>query len=858
MALSPMMKHYLQVKEKYKDCILFYRLGDFYEMFFDDAVKVSNLLDLTLTGKDCGLSERAPMCGIPFHASEIYISKLVALNEKVAICEQLTEPNGKGLVERDVVKVVTAGTVTNDELIDDKTNNFLASVYYADNSLALSWVDITTGEFFAKSFVKGKETEELFNQLVKINPAEIICNTKAVVFNDLPLVVHGVLPKFNGILDSFFTYFNARQTLLHHFNVLSLEHFNIENEKDVVSSCGALISYLNDTQRHGLINIDRIRLLNNDAFMMLDINAIRNLELVKTLRDGKKYGSLLWVIDKTKTSMGARKLQSYLLSPLLDKDKIGYRLNGVDDFYKNTLVRQSVFETLGYIKDIGRICGKISNGNLAPKDCLALKTSLEVLPKIKFNLSGMPSEFVNDIISNIVDFSDLITLLDKAIEEKLPANIKDGGYIKSFFNDELDKYRNYFANGKQLIAKLEAKERERTGAKTLKIGYNRVFGYYIELTNSLKSLAPYDYERRQTLAGAERYVTKELKELEVNILSSEEKALRLEAKIFNDIKDVLVANIKDLQKTAEALSELDVLISLATVAKENNYVKPIITDSDKPLNIVEGRHPVVEQLSKNIFIPNDTFLDNSENRTMILTGPNMAGKSTYMRQTALIVLLAHIGSFVPSKYAEIPIVDKIFTRVGASDNLISDQSTFMVEMTEVADILVNATEKSLLILDEIGRGTSTYDGLSIAWAVVEYLNNQIKAKTMFATHYHELTELENKINGIKNYKVVVKESDKGIIFLRKIMRGGANKSFGIEVAKLAGVSSLIIERAKDILKQLENNDINFVNRKENEEIKVENSEIINMLNELDINVLSPIEALNILSKLKDTVKENNK
>ncbi|MBQ9513544.1 MAG: DNA mismatch repair protein MutS [Clostridia bacterium] len=855
MAISPMMKHYLQVKEQYKDCILFYRLGDFYEMFFDDAVKVSNLLDLTLTGKDCGLSERAPMCGIPFHAAEIYIAKLVALNEKVAICEQLSEPNGKGLVERDVVKVVTAGTVTNNELIDDKTNNFLASVYYSDNSISVSWVDITTGEFFAKSFKGENLSEELFNELVKINPAEIICNKNALSFNESPLIIHGVLPKFNGVLESFFTFSNARQTLLNHFNVLTLEHFNIEDDKDVISSCGALISYLNDTQRHGLINIDRIRLLNDNSFMTLDINAIRNLELIKTIRDGKRYGSLLWVIDKTRTSMGARKLQSYLLSPLLDIGKINYRLNGVEDFYKNTLVRQSLYETLGDIKDIGRICGKISNGNLLPRDCLALKNSLALLPKIKFNLSGMQSEFVNDIINNLVDFSELINLLDRAIDDKPPTNMKDGGYIKPYFDDELDKCRNYYENGKQLIAQLEAKERERTGAKTLKIGYNRVFGYYIELTNSFKSLAPYDYERRQTLAGAERYITKELKDLEINILSSEEKALRLEAKIFNDIKDVLIKNINDLQKTSEALSELDVLISLSTVAKENNYVKPIMVDSEKPLNIVDGRHPVVETLSKNIFIPNDTFLDNAENRTMILTGPNMAGKSTYMRQTALIVLMAHIGSFVPCKYAEIPLVDKIFTRVGASDNLISDQSTFMVEMTEVADIILNATSKSLLILDEIGRGTSTYDGLSIAWAVVEYLNNTVKAKTMFATHYHELTELENRIEGIKNYKVVVKETEKGIVFLRKIVRGGANRSFGIEVAKLAGVSSSIIDRAKNILKQLENSDINYKPTNEKEETNTNNDKLNEIIEGIDINVISPIEALNILSELKEVYKK---
>ncbi len=855
MALSPMMQHYLQVKEKYKDCVVFYRLGDFYEMFFDDALKVSRLLDLTLTGRDCGLSERAPMCGIPFHAAEVYISKLVSIGEKVAICEQITEPNGKNLVERDVIKVVTAGTVTNNELIDEKSNNFLCSVYSEKSDLFAAWADITTGEFYVQSFTADDAANEISDALVKINPAEIIANGETVrIFNESPLVKHGVLPKFSEFTDSEYRFAIAEQNLKNQLGVSSLASFGID--KGSVCAAGALIAYLKETQKHSLKNIDTVKCLNGSDYMMLDANAIRNLELVRTLRDAKRFGSLLWLLDKTRTSMGARKLQSWILSPLGSVDKINYRLDGVEGLYKNTLIRESLNYLLSSVKDIERITGKISNGNLMPKDCVALYKSLEIIPNIKFQLSGIDSAFIMSIVNRMGDFSDMVKLLSSAIETDPPANMKDGGYIKSGYNKELDELRSVSKNSKNLISELENSERERTGIKTLKIGYNRVFGYYIEITNSFKHLAPYDYVRRQTIANAERFVTDKLKELEVKILYSEEKSLSLENELFKEIKNYLSEKIDCLKAAADAVSDLDVLLSLATVARENGYIKPHMTSSDRALDIKGGRHPVVEAISKQKFIPNDCLLDGDENRTMIITGPNMAGKSTYMRQTALIVLMAHIGSFVPADSAQIPLTDKIFTRVGASDSLISDQSTFMVEMAETANILFNATKNSLLILDEIGRGTSTFDGLSIAWAVVEYITLKIKAKTMFATHYHELTELEKIMQGVKNYKIAVKEYQGNIVFLRKIMRGGTNKSFGIEVAELAGVNKTVTSRAKEILKKLEKSDITKDNAADSGEIDIKTlSETEKIIKELDVNNLSPMQAFNILIDLYEKVKD---
>lgn len=857
--LSPMMQQYIQTKENYKDCIVFYRLGDFYEMFFDDAIKASSLLDLTLTGRDCGLEERAPMCGVPYHAADEYIAKLVSLGEKVAVCEQLTEPKKGEIVKRDITRIVTAGTITNDELIDNRTNNFICCVYATDVGSSLAWADITTGEFFAKEFILENYLNDLTDELVKISPAEIICNDLAgEYFNNSPLVTHGVFPKFNVYVKSEFDKNICIDTLKNQFNLANLSSiFANENSLDI-NSTGALLSYLKATQKHALINIKNIKIEKLNDFLMLDANATRNLELVKTLHDGKKYGSLLWVLDKTKTSMGARKLSSWILHPLNDKRKIDLRLDGVSALYQSTLIRQSLADLLSSIKDIGRLSGKISNGNLMPGDCVALRESLAVLPSVKFQLSAMNSKYLSDIYDRLLDFSDVVELLNNAIDDKPPATTKDGGYIKVGFDLELDKIRSIGKNSKVYLNELENREKERTGIKNLKISYNRIFGYYIEVTNSFKDKVPYNYIRRQTIANAERFITDELKDLESKILSSEEESLKMETRIFASIKEFLSKKITDFITTADAIAELDVLNSFATVARANSYVRPNILTDDGVINIVDGRHPVVEAVSKQKFVPNDCFLDGFDNRTMIITGPNMAGKSTYMRQVALITLMAHIGCFVPCKSAEISLTDKIFTRIGASDNLISDQSTFMVEMSEMSDILNNATKNSLIILDEIGRGTSTHDGLSIAWSVVEYVTSNIKAKTLFATHYHELTELEGVLDGVKNYKVTVKEMHNTIVFFRKIMRGGTNRSFGIEVAELAGVKKDVITRAKEILKNLQNQtSISTSSSLYNEEQKIELSETERVLLDIDVNNVSPMQAFNILSDLVEKVKEKN-
>lgn len=854
---TDMMQHYFSVKERYKNCIIFYRLGDFYEMFFEDAVKASALLDLTLTGRDCGGGEKAPMCGVPYHSADIYISKLVALGEKVAICEQLSPPSQKKLVDRDVVKVVTAGTITSSELIDDKSNNFICSIYFdKEEYISLCWADITTGECYATYFEGENYISNLLDELVKISPAEIICNKKtADLLSNSPLVKHGLLPKFSPFTESEFDTNLAIEHVKQQFNLSLNSRENIK----IYSSIGALISYLKLTQKHSLKNINEFKIVRSSDFMMLDQSAIKNLEIVKTIKDGKRYGSLLWLLDKTKTSMGARKLQNWLLSPLASIDKINYRLGGVKALFESTAARDGLTSQLSLVRDIERITGKISNGNLLPKDCTALKESLKALPNIIFTLSGISSDFINDICGKISDYSAIINLLEEAINPDFTGNVKDGGYIKKGYNIELDEYKILSKSSKALINQIEQRERERTGIKTLKISYNRVFGYYIELTNSVKHLAPYDYQRRQTLVGAERFVTDELAELEIKISSAEEKAIALETKIFADIKNQLSLIINELKLTSDAISDLDVILSLSKVARENSFNMPTLLDKGNALIIEEGRHPTLEKISKNSFVPNDTVLDNQDNRTMIITGPNMSGKSTYMRQTALIVLLAHIGSFVPAKSAQIPLTDKIFTRIGASDSLISDQSTFMVEMSEVAKILNEATKDSLIILDEVGRGTSTYDGLSIAKAVVEHLTTTVKAKTMFATHYHELTELESSLDGVKNYKVSVKEYNGTILFVRKIMRGGTNKSFGIEVAKLAGINKNITERAKEILKTLEKGKMlpqNTCIDEVVEENKENFSEVESIIKDLNINNISPIDALNILCDLQDKLKEN--
>ena len=852
MSLSPMMRHYLEVKEKYKDCIVFYRLGDFYEMFFEDAQEVSQLLDLTLTGRDCGLEERAPMCGIPYHAADTYIAKLVGLGKKVAICEQLTEPGpGRAMVERDVIRVVSAGTLIEDSLLDEKTNNYIACAFAEGDVYALAWADITTGEFNAAEFSGEKKLGESLEMLAKLSPAEVICNDGYLLASKGQNLLRS-LPSFSCYVPWAFSLRHAEKNLLEQLGCKTLAPFGIADRPAAISACGALIEYLRETQKHALRIIDNVRFAKGGETMMLDGAAIRNLELVRTIGDGKRRGSLLWLLDKTQTAMGARMMTRLILNPLQNKEEIEERLRAVSELYEGTVVRLGIADTLKGIRDIERIAGKISNNNLTPRDCENLGASLALLPNLRFQLSGFTSAEIGRIVRGLGDFSAMAELLRSAFIENPPVNIKEGGYIRKGYSKELDELRDIRDNGARMIAEMEAEEREKTGIKNLKIKYNRVFGYTIEVTNSFLSKVPYSYQRRQTLAGAERYVTDELKAVEEKILTSSERSLRLEEELFGKIRETLADNIGGLKKLAGAIATLDCYVSFATVAKENGYCRPEIADRGGPLCISEGRHPVVEALSKERFVPNDTRL-NDETHTMVITGPNMAGKSTYMRQTALIVLMAHIGSFVPAKSAQIPVIDQIFTRVGASDNLIFDQSTFMVEMTEVASILLNATKDSLLILDEVGRGTSTFDGLSIAWSVLEYLSQNIRAKTLFATHYHELTELEGKIEGVKNYKVTVRETAAGIVFLRKIVRGGANRSFGIEVARLAGIPSAVTDRARQILKKLEKNDIA---RGATEEAPAENvqSEAERILSEIDMNNVTPIQAFNLLSDLVEKAK----
>ncbi len=865
MALSLMMRHYLETKEKYKDCILFYRLGDFYEMFFDDAEKVSKLLDLTLTGKDCGLEERAPMCGIPYHAADVYISKLVSMGEKVAICEQLSDPKeaGRGLVERDVVRVVSAGTLIDDTMLDEKKNNYIACLFKSGDTIAAAWTDITTGEFSAMEFTGGSAVEDVVNQLVTLSVAEVICNEEMLLSaRDLKEIKHNLLPAFSCYVPWAFNVKHAEKNLLEQFETRSLAAYGIAGKENCIAAAGALIEYLRETQKHSLNNINSIQIVNREQYMVLDSIAVRNLELLRSNAEGKKYGSLLWLLDKTRTGMGARLLNQMILSPLKEIDKIEYRQEGVSELFNASVVRMGLAETLREVKDIERLSGKISNGNFSPRDCVALAASLNAIPSVKFQLTGFSSKILTDIDGNLLDMKILADLLTSAITDNPPALMKDGGYIREGFNKELDELRMIGSNGKELILQIEAREKERTGIKNLKVGYNRVFGYFIEISNSFRDKVPDDYIRKQTLTTGERFITQELKELEEKILTSSEKSLKLEARLYNDLLDILSQNISKLKKISGALALLDCLVAFATVAKERRYCRPKMVESGGQLTITEGRHPVVEAISKERFVPNDTLLDNEENRSSVITGPNMAGKSTYMRQVALIVLMAHMGCFVPAKEATIPITDRIFTRVGASDNLIFDQSTFMVEMTEVASILLHATKDSLLILDEVGRGTSTYDGLSIAWAVIEFLTEKIRAKTLFATHYHELTELENRIEGVKNYKITVREMNGAVVFLRKIARGGANRSFGIEVAALAGVPKEITARAKGILKTLEKNDIakgHILSAEETEEEPHERtlSEAEKILAETDLNTLSPMQALLLLSDLKEKVKSEN-
>lgn len=861
MALSPMMKFYLTLKEKYSDALLFFRLGDFYEMFFEDAKIASKELDLTLTGRDCGLEERAPMCGVPFHAADGYIAKLVQKGYKVAICEQLTEPEQGKLVERDVVRVVTPGTVIEDNILDDKKNNYLACIFACDKCYALSWIDVSTGEFntFQSEYSDFSSIEDV---LATFSPTEIIANEYAAEqAKDLSSIRVGRLPKFQKYYEWAFDYDTARNALLKQFGLTTLSKFEFEDKKYAVCAAGALMNYVNDTQKRSLAHISSIRYVQNNKYLIMDNNCRRNLEICENTRDSSKKATLLWVLDKTRTNMGARNLRRWLEQPLRDSKAINARLDSVEELVGNTRMRTNLYETLADIRDIERLTSKVAYGNPTPKDLLALGLSLKALPPVKQLLSNAKSSMLCDIRDNIYLLEDTAQKLVDAIDDNPPALMKDGGYIKEGYCKELDELRHAGSLGKQWLANLETQEKESTGIKNLKVGYNKVFGYYIEVSKTNVDKVPYRYQRKQTLTTGERYITQELKEIEEKLLGAKENALEIESRIFEELKLDLLKVIAQLQSTSKAIAYCDSLLSLAVVAISNNYVKPTINDTIEGITIKSGRHPVVESLMKNNeFVPNDTELDCCQNRTMIITGPNMSGKSTYMRQVALITLMAHVGSFVPAKSASISITDRIFTRIGASDDLAYGQSTFMVEMVEVATILQNATFRSLLILDEIGRGTSTFDGMSIARAVLEDVNNRIRCKTLFSTHYHELTEMEDCLDGVKNFKILASEVDKGVVFLHKIVRGGTNKSFGIEVAKYAGIPQNVIKRAKEISKLLESNPLTTQKKTQIDDNNLfemsKDAELKDVISKIDIENITPMQAIGKLAELIEIAKRN--
>ena len=872
-----MMVHYCQTKCAYKDSILFYRLGDFYEMFFEDAKTVSRELELTLTGKDCGLSERAPMCGIPYHAAETYINRLIDKGYKVAICEQVEDPKtAKGIVKREVTRVVTPGTNLNMQELDEGKNNYLMAIVCVGDHFGVSTADITTGDCYVTEI---DEERKLWDEINKFLPAEIICNDAFLVsgvdVDDLRNRLH--ISVF--ALESW--YFGddlCKQTLLEHFKISSLEGLGLADYDSGVIAAGSLFRYLLDTQKNTMEHMNKIIPYTTDRYMVIDSSSRRNLELVETLREKQKRGSLLWVLDKTKTAMGARMLRSFVEQPLIDADAINERLDAVTELNMQAMLREEIWEYLNPVYDLERLVSRISYRSANPRDLLAFKMSLEMIPHIKNLLANFTSPLLVRINEQMDGLEDLYTLLEASITEDPPLAVKEGGIIREGYNEQVDTYRNSKTQGKSWLAQLEAEEKEKTGIRNLKIKYNKVFGYYLEVTNSFKNLVPEYYTRKQTLTNAERYITPKLKELEDMILGAEDKLFALEYDLFCQMREELAAQIPRIQETAKAIAQLDVYASLSVVAQRNNYVRPTV-NTKGVIDIKNGRHPVVEKMINNdMFIANDTYLDNGSKRVSVITGPNMAGKSTYMRQTALIVLMAQIGSFVPAEKAKIGGVDRIFTRVGASDDLASGQSTFMVEMTEVANILRNATAKSLLILDEIGRGTSTFDGLSIAWAVIEHISNTklLGAKTLFATHYHELTELEGKIPGVNNYCIAVKERGDDIVFLRKIVKGGADKSYGIQVAKLAGVPDSVLDRAKELVDELVHTDITstFKDLAENsrktkpkavhydevdlEQISlfdtVQDQDIIEELKNLDITMLTPMDAMNTLYRLQNKLK----
>lgn len=877
---SPMMQHYLKTKEEYKDCILFYRLGDFYEMFFDDALVVSKELELTLTGKDCGQAERAPMCGIPFHAAETYLNRLVANGHKVAICEQVEDPKqAKGIVKREVIRIVTPGTNLNTQALDETKNNYLMSIVYLGEKIGVSIADFSTGDYFVTELSSGSE---LIDEINKFVPSEIITNEYFSMSGIDLTAVNDKLGITMSTLDSwYFDEDTCIKKLLTHFKVGVLDGLGLKDYTAGTIAAGALLLYLYEMQKGSVDHITSIVPYTTGKYMLIDSSSRRNLELVETMREKQKKGSLLWVLDKTKTAMGARALRSMIEQPLINKEDILKRQAGIEECNNRAIDREEIREYLNPVYDLERIMTKISCKSANPRDLIAFRNSLEMLPHIKKLIGTMESDLFAECFANLDDLADIYSLISSAIVEEPPITIREAGIIKEGFSKEADELRRAKTEGKEWLAQLEAREKEATGIKNLKVKYNKVFGYYLEVTNSFKNLVPADWVRKQTLTNAERYTTDELKKLEDVILGAEDKLCSLEYDLFNEVRDSIAAEVRRIKSTARAIAEIDVYTALSVVAQQYNYVKPAINEKGI-IDIKNGRHPVVEKMIRNdMFVANNTYLDNAKNRISIITGPNMAGKSTYMRQTALIVLMTQIGSFVPAQEANIGIVDRIFTRVGASDDLASGQSTFMVEMTEVANILRNATPKSLLILDEIGRGTSTFDGLSIAWAVVEYIANTkvLGAKTLFATHYHELTELEGTLDGVNNYCIAVKENGDDIVFLRKIIKGGADKSYGIQVAKLAGVPDTVIERAKELVADLSDADISLKARdiaqysKKQEklvdsykkvddlEVKqmslfdtVNNDDIIEDIKALDISNMTPIDALNTLYKLQGRVK----
>ena len=875
---SPMMQHYLQTKEEYPDCILFYRLGDFYEMFFEDAKIVSRELELTLTGKSCGQEERAPMCGVPFHAYESYMNRLVAKGYKVAICEQMEDPKqAKGMVRREVIRVVTPGTNINEQALDEGKNNYIMCIVSLSDQFGVATADVTTGDFFVTE-VDSKR--RLLDELYKFSPTEVVCNEALFMSGlDIDDLKNRVGIVLYSLEHWYFDDSLCENTLKEHFRVNSLEGLGLADLECGMIASGSLLKYLYETQKNSLEQISAIHPYTTGKFMVLDSSTRRNLELVETLREKAKRGSLLWVLDKTKTAMGARMLRSFVEQPLIEKEEIEGRLDAIEELMQRAIDREELREYLNPVYDLERLLTRITYQSANPRDLTAFKSSIGMIPHIRGILLELQSKEIQGICEDMDTLEDLYTLIDAAIEEEPPITVREGGIIKDGYHEEIDRLREAKSQGKNWLAELEAKEREKTGIKNLKIKFNKVFGYYLEVTNSFKDLVPDYYTRKQTLTNAERYITPELKEMEDMILGAEDKLVQLEYELFRELREQIAKNVVRIQKTAKALAKIDVFASLALISEQNHYCRPSLNQNGR-IDIKNGRHPVVEKMINNdMFIANDTYLDNQKNRISVITGPNMAGKSTYMRQTALIVLMAQIGCFVPAETADIGIVDRIFTRVGASDDLASGQSTFMVEMTEVANILRNATGNSLLILDEIGRGTSTFDGLSIAWAVVEHISNPklLGAKTLFATHYHELTELEGKLDNVNNYCIAVKEKVDDIVFLRKIVKGGADKSYGIQVAKLAGVPDSVIERAKEIAEELGRHDIvdfteilsnkkNSATKKKKEHLDevdltqmslfdaVNDNDIIEELKEIDVGNLTPIEALNKLYELQNKIK----